>query len=183
MGVARHFFDEGEDLASVAPQRLIVPAVKITFNAQKEDLLGLREIAAWEASHGKIMAGGAVVLQSGWDRFWGDEAAYLGRDEHGGLHFPGLAANAAHYLVKERGVKVIGIDSPGLDGGRETDFSANLTLARAGGIHIENLTGLDQLPDIDFYLFLGALPIVQGTGSPARILALVEQQGLSPAKI
>jgi kynurenine formamidase len=39
--------------------------------------------------------------------------------------------------------------------------------------HIENLTNLKSLPATGALVFIGVLPLVDGSGSPARILALV----------
>jgi kynurenine formamidase len=173
IGVARHFFDEGKDVASLGPQRLIVPGVKMACPTDADHLLTLHEISEWESRHGKVPASHAVLIQTGWDRFWKDEKAYWNRDKEGGMHFPGLAIDAAHYLVISCGIRVIGIDTPGLDGGKSKNYAANIVLARSGGIHIENMTGLRQLPEKGFYLILGALPIQGGTGAPGRILGLV----------
>ncbi len=173
VGAPRHFVDAGKTIDELPVAQLFLPAVKLVHDGRPNSLISLDEIRNWESLHGKMASGLAVLLQTGWDCFWPDATAYLCRDENGGMHFPGLSLEAARYLIDDRGVRVLGIDTAGVDGGASLDFAVDLLLAQRGGIHVENLTHLTRLPEKDFYLFLGALPITGGTGSPARVMALV----------
>ncbi len=172
-GAPRHFLEAGAASTAIPPEQLVLPGIKISHTAARDSLLGLAEIRDWEARKGRVPAGHAVLIETRWDRFWDDAAAYLGRDEAGHLHFPGLSVPAARYLICEREVRVIGIDSAGVDGGRAADYPVDILLAQHGGIHVENLRGLAALPESGFFLFIGLLPIEAGTGSPARVLALM----------
>jgi kynurenine formamidase len=73
--------------------------------------------------------------------------------------------------VEERGVLGLGIDTAGIDGGASQTLEANRILLDNGRFHLENLTNLERLPARGAWLFIGALPLVGGSGSPARVLA------------
>ena len=106
------------------------------------------------------------MLETGWSRHWHDPEKYMSR-------FPGLTIDAAEFLVKKYKISALGIDSPGLDSFEEQENPVNQWIAAQGLMHIENLCNLKLLPSEPFWLFLGALPIDKGSGSPARILALI----------
>jgi kynurenine formamidase len=89
------------------------------------------------------------------------------------MHFPAFGKDAANYLIKERQVEYLGIDTLSLDPGNSKDYSVH-TLTLAKGLHlIENLDALDKLPARGAILFCGPLRIKNGTGSPAHVVALL----------
>ena len=89
------------------------------------------------------------------------------------MHYPGFGFEAASYLVA-RGVVGIGIDTLGIDRGVDLDFTVHRQVTLPKQVwHIENLTNLKHLPATGALVFVGVLPLVDGSGSPARILALV----------
>ncbi|NBT62186.1 MAG: hypothetical protein EBT02_10475 [Planctomycetia bacterium] len=67
----------------------------------------------------------------------------------------------------------MGIDTAGIEPGKDSNFSCNKVLLHGQRIHLENLTNLNQLPAVGAHLFIGALPIEGATGSPARVIALI----------
>jgi kynurenine formamidase len=172
-GAPRHFLAEGPAMAEMPAERLVARAVRISRCLGRDELFAPEAVIAWEAEHGAIPLGSAVVIETGWSRFWPDAGAYFALDAAGTMHFPGISVAAMRLLVEERGVTTVGIDSAGLDGGMSTDYQANILLARHGGLHLENLAGLDRIPPTGAWLVIGALPIAGGSGSPARVLALV----------
>jgi len=169
-GAPCHLIAGAADMASIPAWRLVLPVVKLDFQSEASStakfLVSPEHISRWERGGGTIAAGSAILIETGWDVCWRDTGRYFGEN------FPGIEPGAAELLAK-RGVAAIGIDSPGVDGGDSRDFAANRTLAESGALHLENLTNLNQLPLSGAWVFIGALPIVGGSGSPARILALV----------
>ena len=113
------------------------------------------------------------MLYTGWPEKWDDPAAYLGIAKDGSLHFPGVDAQALGVLLTQRGVSGIGIDSPGVDGGLDTNFSINRRALEQPRIVLENLCNLDQLPPVGATVVIGALRLQGGSGSPASVLAFV----------
>jgi kynurenine formamidase len=125
-------------------------------------------IRHFEHDHQPIRAGSLVLACTGWDRFHADPARYLGSPPR----FPGYAPDAAELLL-ERDVAAIGIDTLGVDRGVETSFPVHHITSPAGVWHIEGLVGLDRLPPTGATVVVGVLPLVDGSGAPARVLALV----------
>jgi kynurenine formamidase len=90
------------------------------------------------------------------------------------MHFPGFGADAAKLLV-ERNVAGVGIDTLSIDYGPSQDFIAHKILNGAGKIGLENLANLGALPPRGATVIVGALKIRDGSGAPARVLALVRR--------
>jgi kynurenine formamidase len=156
--------------------KLILPAVTIDVRAEVEkdcDYRLTRErILAFEKSE-KIPAGAAVLLLTGWGKRYHDATVYRNADAEGNCHFPGYGVDGAEYLVKERKAAALGIDTLSIDFGLSKDFAVH-KLALAQEIFlIENLENLELLPERGAIIFCGPMKIEHGTGSPARIIALV----------
>lgn len=116
--------------------------------------------------------GAAVLLFTGWDSRYEKANDYRNADAEGTLHFPGFSEEAIQYLLTERKVVALGIDTLSIDYGPSKDFAGH-KLSHAGGLyHIENMTNLDKLPARGSVLFAGPLAIESGSGSPARVLAV-----------
>jgi kynurenine formamidase len=170
-----HFVEGGQAVADLPLQTLISPAVVIDastdINGNGDAVLELATVKAWEEKHGVIPAGCVVLLRTGWEDLYDQPQRYgAGPD---GLHFPGFGVEAASYLV-QRGVVGIGIDTLGIDAGADLDFPVHRHVTLPKQVwHIENLTNLKSLPATGALVFIGVLPLVDGSGSPARILALV----------
>ena len=96
---------------------------------------------------GGFPSGAIVLIHSGWGKFWGDRKRYFGTDEPGDvadLHFPGLSKEAAEFLVKQRRVKAVGIDTPSIDHGPSHDFIVHQILGAANVPIFENVAALDR---------------------------------------
>jgi kynurenine formamidase len=168
----RHCVPGGAAVDEIPAEQLVRPAVRIDARAQCDGdpswLLGAADVEAWEAEHGRIPAGTAVLLCTGWDETRADPGVYLGDPPH----FPGFGPDAAQLLV-ERGVAALGIDTLGVDAGAATDFPVHHIAMPAGIWHIEGLVGLDALPDTGATIVVGALKLPRASGTPARVFALV----------
>ena len=175
-----HFAEGGDDAASVPLERLILPGVVIDVaevaDADPDYQAAPEDVLAWEAEHGPVPAGSAVLIRTGWAARWPDALAYLGDDtpgETGNLHFPGIGADATRLLVEDRGVGLLGIDAASIDHGPSTDFIAHRIGAAAGVPNLENLADLSELPATGFLLVALPMKIENGTGAPVRAVALV----------
>src|SRR5215470_16835557 len=82
-----HFQETGSTTDRVSLERLIAPAVVVDVRkACAEDAdhaIGVADLAAFEAAHGRIPDGAALLLETGWSARWPDRARYLGTDERG----------------------------------------------------------------------------------------------------
>jgi kynurenine formamidase len=168
----RHCVPGGAAVADIPVEQLVRPAVRIDARAlcagDPSWVLSAADVEAWEAEHGRVPEGAAVLLCTGWDVHLADPGRYAGDP----LAFPGYGADAAELLVA-RGAAGLGIDTLGVDAGAATDFPVHRTTLPAGLWHLEGLVGLDAVPATGATLVVGALRLPGASGTPARVLALV----------
>lgn len=171
-----HFVESDVSVEDIPPAQLVAEAVVIDTRAAVLDdpdhRLTPDEVLAWESAHGPVPGDSYVLIDSGWGAHWGDPERYYGRDGDGVLHFPACTPEAAALLV-ERGALGVGVDTLSVDNSRVGDSkgAAHKVLHGAGRYVLENLARLDELRATGNLIIIGALPIVDGTGAPARVLA------------
>jgi kynurenine formamidase len=171
---------EGEDVASVAPERLVAPAVVLDRSDEAardpDDLLAVEHVRAFEAEHGPLPAGGWLLLRTGWDARAQDQEAFLNVVD-GRPHTPGIAPECARWLAEEAPVVGVGVETVGTDAGAaagfDPPFPVHHHLLGAGKYGLTQLANLAALPPTGALLVVAPLKLVGGTGSPARVLALV----------
>jgi kynurenine formamidase len=172
-----HMVAGGGTLETIAAADLIRPAVVVDFAdrcAQDPDaLLEVADVERHEREHGEIPAGAAVLVRTGWDAHRDDPQRY--GTVAGAQHFPGLGLEAAQRIVARRPV-CIGIDTLGIDSGAAVGFPVHTQATLPAGVwHIEGLVNLGALPPTGALLFVGALLLQRGSGTPARVLALIPE--------
>jgi kynurenine formamidase len=174
IGAPNHFVENGSDVSFIPINRFFVPAIKINVTHKIQEnhnyLVGIQDLLDWEKSYGKMQNNQLVLVQTNWSEKWSNPLAYFGRTNNK-MNFPGVSEEAVDFLIANREIVAIGIDSPGIDGGDSKGYLVNKKLAKAGLYHLENLTNLEKLNLKNLYIFIGALPITGGTGSPCRIIA------------
>ncbi|KIN64262.1 putative cyclase [Sulfitobacter noctilucicola] len=135
------------------------------------------DIIAWEATHGDIPEGAWVLMRTDWSKRSGAE--YLNMHEDG-PHSPGPSAEAIRYLVETRNIRGFGTETVGTDAGQgmhlTPPYPAHYLLHGAGKYGLQCLANLDLLPPTGAVLMAAPLKIKGGTGSPLRVLALVERE-------
>ncbi|MEI1373313.1 cyclase family protein [Nostoc sp. UHCC 0926] len=158
-------------------QSLVVPAVVIDIRqataVNSDYALTIADVVAWEEQYGEISAGCVVILNTGWQNKWSDKSAFLNHDAQGIAHFPGFGSDATQFLLNERQIAGVGIDTHGVDPGQDNSFAINRLVLEQPRIVLENLTNLDQLPPKGTTLAIGILRLRGGSGSPVGVLALV----------
>lgn len=160
----------------VPVEDLVGPAVVIDVRdkvaADPDYLVTVEDARAWERKYGRIPPRAWVILQTGWSSRYNDPAAYLNDG-----HTPGPSAELSSFLVFERDALGIGVETVGTDagmaGGFEVPFPNHDIMLGAGRYGIASLTNVDQLPKRGAVLIVAPMKIGRGTGSPARVLALV----------
>ena len=173
---------DGEDVSQVPPAKLIAPAVVLDFSAQSAEnpdfLLEIDHVKAWEAEHGPLPDGGWLLYRTGWDARAHDQAEFLNADETG-PHTPGMSPACARYLAEETPIAGIGVETVGTDAGAahsfDPAFPCHSYLLGAGKYGLTQLRNVVRLPVTGAVVVAGPLPIVGGSGSPVRVLALVER--------
>lgn len=172
-----HFEANQPSVDELQPIQLFAPGVVIDVSARCEvepDFrLSVADIAHWERDHGSIPDGAVVFLLTGWGQHWKNYPRYKNQDAMGQMHFPGYSAEAARWLVKERNVRGVGIDTLSIDYGPSKDFIVHHIINGAGRYGLENVARLEQLPASGFYLSVAPVKIKAGTGGPVRLMAIL----------
>ena len=177
-----HFSKGKQTLDQIPIERLTGAGIRIDIGEQcardRDYRVAISDFKRWEAVHGRIQDHAIVLLKTGFARFWPDRKDYLGTDLRGqegvrSLHFPGLHPEAAAWLVRERQIKAVGIDTASIDYGQSTTFEAHVTLLSQNVPVFENLADLHALPPRDFDIIALPMKIAGGTGGPLRIIAVV----------
>jgi kynurenine formamidase len=175
-----HFAEKGWTADQVPVARLVRPAVVIDVvaaaSADPDHRLTLAELTAWETRHGRIPEGAIVLLRTGWSARWPDKKRYLGDDTPGDasrLHFPSYGPESARWLVTERKVAALGVDTASIDHGPSKDFAVHQLVAAANVAGLENLTGLEALPPTGAWIIALPMKIAGGSGGPLRAIALL----------
>ena len=178
-----HFAREGQTVEQIPLKHLIGPAIKIDVSARAlntpDYLITVDDIKNWEQEHGMNIPDAAIILlETGFSKFYPDKIKYLGTDQRGeealkDLHFPGLSPEAAKWLVNNRYIHAIGIDTPSIDYGQSTLFQSHVTLMTKNIPAFENVTNLDQLPSHGFEVIALPMKIKGGSGGPLRIIAVL----------
>ena len=172
-----HFARQGSTTDQIPLSLLVRPAVKLDVRelvaGDPRFTLRAGAVEEIEASDGRIPQGAAVLVHTGWDAYHDDSRRYAG---DGTLAFPGLAPDAARLLVS-RGVAGVGIDTLGVDPGHVEHFPAHRITLQAGLWHVEGLVGLERVPPRGAWLVAAALPLVAGSGAPARVFAILPDPG------
>ncbi len=173
---------DADDVAQVPVKALIAPAAVLDFSAEAtgdpDFLLEVEHIQKWTREHGPLPEGGWMLYRTGWDSRSHEQAAFLNADESG-PHTPGMSAECARWVATEAPVIGVGVETVGTDAGAahsfDTPFPCHSFLLGAGKYGLTQLQNLARLPAQGAAVIAGPLPITGGSGSPARVLALVER--------
>lgn len=173
---------EGRSVAEIDPARLVGPAYVIDRTAEVAEnpdyLLEPADFEAFEAEHGRLPAGSWLLFRTGWSARGGDAETFLNADD-AGAHFPGVSVEGAKWLGDHPNLSGFGVEQVGIDagaaGGFDPVFPVHYYLLGADKYGVTSLRNLDRLPDSGATIVVAPLPIIDGTGSPARVLALVDR--------
>jgi len=173
---------DGEDISQVPVAKLVAPAAVLDFSAESakdpDFLLEVEHIRAWEAEHGPLPEGGWLLYRTGWDARSSSQQEFLNADDTG-PHTPGISPACARWLGEEAPVIGLGVETVGTDAGAahsfDPAFPCHSYVLGAGKWGLTSLQNLAQLPPTGAVVVVSPLPIVGGSGSPARVYALVER--------
>ncbi len=176
-----HFAKNGKTVDQIPLDQLIGQAIVI--DVFKEALknpdyqVSIQDFTNWESSYGKIPEGAIVLLYTGYGKYWPDRLKYLGTDKTGkgaltDLHFPGLHPGAAKWLVENRKINAIGLDTQSIDYGKSEFFETHRILCAKNIPFFENVANLDQLPATGGFVIALPMKIEGGSGAPLRLVAI-----------
>jgi kynurenine formamidase len=167
------------DISQLAPGRLVAPAAVLDLAGSDPDfLLEIDHVKAWEEAHGPLPEDGWLLFRTGWDARSQSQEEFLNADDTG-PHTPGVSVECAKWLATETPIMGLGVETVGTDAGTahsfDPPFPCHSYLLGAGKYGLTQLQNLALLPPTGAVLVTGPLPIVGGSGSPTRVLALVER--------
>jgi kynurenine formamidase len=177
-----HFAEGHQSVDQIPVERFLGSAVVVEVTRQSEGnpdyQVTVEDLQRVEREQGPIPRDAILLLRTGFSRRWPDAARYLGTAERGEsavakLHFPGLHPDAARWLVANRPVRAIGIDTASIDYGQSTLFESHRILTAANVPAFENLTALDRLPIRGAFIVALPMKIAHGTGAPLRAIAIL----------
>jgi kynurenine formamidase len=169
---------EGADVAQVPPARLLAPAVVLDCTAEAQAdpdfLLEVEHVRAFESAHGPLPQGGWLLYRTGWDARSHDEEQFIN-----GGRTPGISIECSRWLAEEAPIQGIGVETVGTDAGAAHSFTppfpCHSYLLGHDKYGLTQLQNVARLPVTGALVLAAPLPIVGGSGSPCRVLALVER--------
>jgi kynurenine formamidase len=172
---------DGVDVSQAPMGLLVAPVVVIDMSREVEGdpdfLLEVAHIEAWQAEHGPLPEDGWLLYRTGWEARGGTQDAFMNADE-AGPHTPGVSAECARWIAQSSPLAGFGVETVGTDagaaGGFDPPFACHHFLMGAHKWGLTSLRNLGRLPATGAVLVVCPLPIVGGSGSPTRVLALVE---------
>ena len=177
-----HFAQGRQAVDEIPLERLVGDAVVVDVtnaaSANADYQVTIDDLTRWEGQHGQIPSDAIVLLRTGFASRWPDAAAYLGTAERGQaavakLHFPGLHPDAAKWIVSNRRIKAIGIDTASIDYGQSTQYESHRILYEQNIPAFENVASMERLPAVGAAVVALPMKIKGGSGAPLRIVALL----------
>jgi kynurenine formamidase len=172
-----HFSEAGATAEKIPADTLVVPLAVVDVAAKAarnpDYLLTVEDLADWEKKHQRLPDNCCVAMQSGWAQHVGNPAKFTGKDGAGVFHFPGVSPQAAEWLMNERNVVGLAVDTLSLDHGPSKDFKVHYAWLPSGRWGLENVANLDKVPPSGAMLVVGLAKVKDATGGPARLIALV----------
>lgn len=178
-----HFAKGRNSVDQIPIEQLMGRTVLIDVTKQSEKSrdyqVTVGDFQDWEKLNGRVPAGAIVLLRTGFGKYYPDRVKYMGTDERGPaavpkLHFPGLHPDTARWLVANRQIKAIGLDTPSIDYGQSTLFESHRILFDKNVPAFENVANLDKLPLKGFTVIALPMKIKGGSGGPLRIIAMLQ---------
>ena len=177
-----HFAKNGKTVDQIPLYQLFGQAIVIDVSKEAvknpDYQVSIQDFTNWESSFGKIPDGVIVLLYTGFGKYWPDRFKYLGTSKTGkealtDLHFPGLHPDAAKWLVENRKINAVGLDTQSIDYGRSEFFETHRILCTKNIPFFENVANLDKIPVSGIFVIGLPMKIEGGSGAPLRLVAII----------
>jgi kynurenine formamidase len=170
-----HFIAGQVDLEHFEPTDLIAPIAIIDVSERamrdRDTAVTADDILAWERRHGRLPERAAVFMRSGWDQKATSAETFIGMDTTATMHFPGFSAATCAFLVNERNIAGVGVDTISFDVGPDKAFTAHKALFQGGKWGIECLANLATVPENGAIAVVGMPKVKGASGSSCRVFA------------
>ena len=160
-----HFEKNGQKIHEIMPKRLVNEAILIKIRKKANQAILKKDIQKFEKTHSQIREGSTIIFWTGWQKNL-EKKIYFTKNH-------GLAVSSAKYFVSKK-INLVGIDSPSIDLGSDSNFSVHHILAKNNILIVENLANLDKIKSVMFHLITTPLKLKNATGSPIRALGFVD---------
>jgi len=158
-----HFIDKGLKIDEIPLERLVCDAILFRIKKGPNQAITKKNIIEFEKKYGKISHNSTIIFATCWYKNL-SKKYYFGSN-------PGLSINAARYLASKK-INLVGIDSPSIDLGKDSNFSAHHVLLSNDILIVENLCNLEKVSGVHFKLIVLPLKLKGATGSPVRAIAI-----------
>ncbi len=171
-----HFAKGGRSINQLRPDELIAPIALIDFKEEAESNpdaeLGIKHILEWESRFGTIPDRAIVIMNSGWGYRIDSQDSFVNMDDQGTMHFPGFSEEVTIWLVEQRNIWGLGVDTISFDPGYDKEYRAHKALESRDRWAIEAMANLDNLPPVGATLIVGAVNVRGATGGLVRPIAV-----------
>lgn len=172
-----HFAAGAWTVDQIPAERLVRPLVVLDVrenaNGNPDYEVRIEDVSRFEHVHGNIAPGSVVLAHTGWDERWQRHEEFRNQQGDGLTHYPGFSLEAAKFLVQSRRIVGLGIDTMSVDIGATTTYPVHLFTSQHEIFHLENVANLAQVPACGATIIVAPLKLENGSGGPARVLALV----------
>ena len=170
-----HFAEDGLEANALDIGTLFAPLAVIDISARAADdpdtSVTVDDILEYESVFGELPTGVLVAMNSGWSAKWDTPEEFVNQDAAGVQHYPGFHPDAAEFLVTERDIVGIAVDTLSQDPGNSTDFGTHITILGAGKYGIEGMNNLAAMDQAGASVYVGAPKWAGASGGPSRIIA------------
>lgn len=177
-----HFTKGKWMIHDVPVERLIGPGVIINVKQQvalnHDYRVTVNDLANWEVTNGIIPDNAIVIMNSGWGSRYPNSSMVFNAKTVGNVtlfHFPGFHIDAARWLVANRNISMVGVDTPSIDYGQSEIYEVHVAFYAKNIPGLENVAYLDQVPESGAMIYAFPLKLENGSGSPVRIMAISEE--------
>ncbi|XP_035223982.1 isatin hydrolase-like [Stegodyphus dumicola] len=187
MDAPSHFAQGGLNIDEIPLTSLIVPAAVIDIteraNQDPDAELNVDDLVNWESITGQSLNGTIVLLRSGWGLKWQNLTAYSGspNNDINSLRYPGFAPAASQWLIDNRNIKGVGIDTYSFDRGISQDYMSHIILLGNGKFGLENVANMEELPIYGATLYVMPMKMGKASGAPTRIIATFPEVIFNPS--
>ncbi|XP_072016381.1 isatin hydrolase-like [Amphiura filiformis] len=173
-----HFNEDALQVHQIPIEKLIGPGVIINVKskvaANSDYRVTLDDIQDWETKYNQIPDGAVVIMNSGWSLRYPNKTLLFESQTYTDAttyHFPGWHEDIVDWLLKNRNINVIGVDSASLDYGPATNFPVHQLLGANNITGVEHVANLDSIPESGTIISVAPFKLYGGSGCPSRVYA------------
>ncbi|XP_053374689.1 isatin hydrolase-like [Mercenaria mercenaria] len=181
-----HFAEGKKRQHQIPMEKLVGPGVIVNVKAKSAENPDYRvtidDLRAWESKYNRLPKGAVIIMNSGWSLKYPNKTLTFGTetpDDASTFHFPGWHEDTVNWLIKNRDVNVVGVDTPSTDYAQSTTFPVHVALGEADIPGVENVANLDEIPESGSIIYVAAIKLYDGSGGPTRVFATMVEDGMT----